>query len=85
MDAALTALNHTESLRLHPRVDTTSANTSRRTLFTAPAINGRKMTSLGSRPAGVCIILSEYCNKTGKIIPNGSACWHIKWMSIAAL
>lgn len=27
MDAALTALNHTESLRLHPRVDTTSANT----------------------------------------------------------
>lgn len=27
MDAALTALNHSESLRLRPRADTTSANT----------------------------------------------------------
>lgn len=64
MDAALTALNHSESLRLHPRVDTTSANTQGgRCLLHRPLMEEKK-TSLGSRPAGVCIILSEYCNKT---------------------
>lgn len=84
MDAPLIALNHSVPLFLHRCVDTTSANTQGR-CWLPLVINGREMTYLRAGPAGLCIILSEYCNKAWRIITNGSLCWHTKWMSTAVL